>query len=220
MMSDKQPEVSSSKRDQQISNGHPVNTNGEAGGSSRPEAGLSASEADQHGTNAKQVMYFSSVSELSEYAETLNVKRIMLSDLQDQSDLESCYVGGNVISQLDFSSSQSDFTNIFIQDESTSENSSNFKNLLVEIDMDIVRAYKIPPLIKNHKIFVHKANLTDDVVELSQDIGKRIVVSGTEARVWVVHEHAHTDKFFQTTFGKKFWKKRKKYLAQKKAEKE
>lgn len=177
---------------------------------------LTGGEDDQPDSETDQVMFFQSDSELAEYAMTkFNLKRIMLADLQGQSDLERGYVGGRVMGQVDFSDSQSNFTEIFIQDKTTED-----RHLLVQVDMQIIVANDIPALDNGHRLFLHKAELMDDNVEFSQDFGKRIVVSGVEPRVWVVHKHANTEKFFQATCGKKYWKKRKKYLAQKKSEKE
>ncbi len=159
--------------------------------------------------SSEQVMAFVSEQELAKYARPLGIRRLMLADLCQQSDLEGRYVGGQVISTCSMPYSQGHDLSIFIQDESTTHN-SQYKHLKVTISDKI--GENMPSLRDDAKLFLHKAEVVDNATnDFSQDHAKCLVVDGEEVRVWIVHRDARESRFFtQTSCGKKWWKKTKK----------
>ena len=155
----------------------------------------------------KQISGFVSEQELAKYARTLGLKRIMLADLKQQSDLNGSYVGGQVMSHCSSSYSQGHELSIFIQDESTTR-ASQFKHLRINICREV--AEKIPTLRDDAKIFLHKAVVVEDSCDFSQDLGKCLLVKEDDTQVWIVHKDAHDPLFLShTSCGKKWWKKTK-----------
>ncbi len=154
-----------------------------------------------------QIRGFVSLQELKQYASILNVKRVMLADLHQQSDLSRGYVGGQVIGHCFTSYSQGHDLTIFIQDESTSQGSQP-KHLKVTICEGL--ASRMPTLRDDAKLFLYRAVVREDTGEgdFSQDHSKCLLMDGTEAQVWIVHR-AVRKTFFTETCGKKWWSKTK-----------
>lgn len=153
-----------------------------------------------------QIQGFVSQQELARYARSLKLKRIMLADLREQSDLEKAYVGGQVMGHYSKSYSQGHDLNIFIQDESTTQGSQP-KHLKVSICGEL--AGKMPALRDDAKLFVCNAVVKEDSCDFSQDHGKCLLMEGAEARVWIVHKDVQKDHFFSETCGKRWWSKTK-----------
>lgn len=155
----------------------------------------------------QQIMGFVSQQELAKHARALDIKRVMLADLKEQSDLDRGYVGGQVLGHHFKSYSQSHDLVVFIQDESTTQGSQP-KHLMVTISDGL--ASDMPALIDGAKLFLHKAMVKDDSCEFSQDHGKCLLVGGEDVRVWIVHRDARRPDFFKSsTCGKKWWAKTK-----------
>lgn len=153
-----------------------------------------------------QVMGFVSEQELSKFAHDMGLKRLMLIDLFQQSDLDNSYCGGQIISYCSASYSQGHDLSVFIQDESTTQ-ASQSKQLLVTISEELAEGMS---LRSDAKIFVHNALVTDDPQAVSQDHSKCLLVNGSDARVWIVHKDVHNPVFFShASCGKKWWRKTK-----------
>ena len=169
-------------------------------------ATTTAQEEDD--TEAPQpVMGFVSQQELAKYARGLNIKRVMLADLGEQSDLDGGYVGGQVIGHYSKSYSQGHDVNVFIQDESTTEGSQH-KHLLVTFTERL--ANEMPALRDDIKLFLYNAVVKEDSsTDFSQDHGKCLLMDRDDAQVWIVHRDVRKEGFFRKSFGKKWWAKTK-----------
>lgn len=151
----------------------------------------------------QQIRGFISQQELAKHAISLGLKRVMLADLHQQSDLIGGYTGGQVMGHCSLPLSQGHDLNIFIQDESTTEGSQS-KHLKVMICEAL--AEKMPVLRDNAKLFLYKPLVKDDAIEVSQDHGKCLLVDSAEASIWIVHKDAHKPSFFsEKSCGKKWW---------------
>lgn len=169
----------------------------------------STSGGVQPDLDQQQVTGFVSQQELAKHARTLGLKRVMLADLQNQSDLDKGYVGGQVMAHCSLPYSQGHDLTVFIQDESTTEGSQP-KHLRVTVCHEL--AEKVPTLRDDVKLFLYRAvvNDEDDTCDFSQDHGKRLLMGGTDAQVWIVHKDARKPHFFaETSCGKKWWTRTK-----------
>ena len=166
----------------------------------------SAGCLQQH-PDKSQVMGFVSEQELSKYAHNMGLKRLMLTELEQQSDLDSKYCGGQIISYFSSSYSQGNDLSVFIHDESTTQ-ASQAKHLMVTISEELAEGMS---LRSDAKLFVHNALVKDDPQSVSQDHGKCLLVCGSEDRVWIVHKAIHDTMFFSRTSscGKRWWRKTK-----------
>ena len=167
-----------------------------------------ATAQEEDDTEAPQpVMGFVSQQELAKYARGLNIKRVMLADLGEQSDLDGGYVGGQVIGHYSKSYSQGHDVNVFIQDESTTEGSQH-KHLLVTFTERL--ANEMPALRDDIKLFLYNAVVKEDSsTDFSQDHGKCLLMDRDDAQVWIVHRDVRKEGFFRKSFGKKWWAKTK-----------
>lgn len=178
-------------------------------GSSGPIATTTAQEDHlQDDTETSQpIMGFVSQQELAKYARGLNIKRVMLANLREQSDLDGAYVGGQVIGHYSKSYSQGHDVNVFIQDESTTEGSQH-KHLLVTFTDRL--ADEMPALRDDIKLFLYNAVVREDSSsDFSQDHGKCLLMDRDDAQVWIVHKDVRKEGFFRKSFGKKWWAKTK-----------
>lgn len=159
-------------------------------------------------SNQQQIKGFISQQELAKYAISLGLKRVMLADLHQQSDLQKGYIGGQVMGHCSLPLSQGHDLNIFIQDESTTEGSQS-KHLKVTICQEV--AEKMPVLRDDAKLFLYKPLVREDDIEVSQDHGKCLLVDKKETKVWIVHKDARKPSFFsEKSCGKKWWGRTKK----------
>ena len=161
-----------------------------------------------------QIKGFLSQQELAKYARTLGLKRVMLADLQQQSDLENRYVGGQVMGHYSLSFSQGHDLAIFIQDKTTTHGSQP-KHLKVTICNEL--AENMPTLREDAKLFLYKAVVKEDSRDFSQDHGKCLLVESPDAQVWIVHRDVQKPYFFTETCGKKWWSRTKKKREQMKS---
>ena len=162
---------------------------------------------DFHPRPEEHIQGFTSQQELAKHAISLGLKRVLLADLHQQSDLQNGYIGGQVMGHCSLPLSQGHDLNIFIQDESTTEGSQS-KHLRVTIQDQL--AEKLPVLREDAKLFLYRPEVKDDAIEVSQDHGKCLVV-GTETLVWIVHRDVRKPHFFsEKSCGKKWWGRTKK----------
>ena len=141
-----------------------------------------------------QAMGFVSEQELSKYAHNMGLKRLMLTELEQQSDLDPKCCGGQIISYFSLSYSQSHDLSVFIHDESTIQ-ASQAKQLMVTISKELAEGMN---LRSDAKLFVHNALVKDDPQSVSQDHAKCLLVCGSEARIWIVHNDIHDTMFSLT----------------------
>jgi hypothetical protein len=156
----------------------------------------------------QQVLGFVSQQELAKYARGLKIKRVMLADLKEQSDLDGGYIGGQVMGHFFKSYSQGHDLAVFIQDESTTQGSQH-KHLMVSITDGL--ASEMPTLRDDAKLFLYNAVVKEDSSDFSQDHGKCLVMDRPDAQVWIVHKDVKKEEFFKRsgTCGKKWWAKTK-----------
>lgn len=157
----------------------------------------------------QQIKGFVSQQELAKHAITLGLKRVMLADLHQQSDLTGGYIGGQVMGHCSTpsASGQGHDLHVFIQDESTTEGSQS-KHLKVIICNDMAEKM---PVLDDAKLFLYKPTVQDDIIEVSQDHGKSLLVDGIETHVWIVHKNVRKPSFFsEKSCGKKWWGRTKK----------
>lgn len=155
----------------------------------------------------QQIMGFVSQQELAKYARGLHIKRVMLADLKEQSDLDRGYVGGQVMGHYSKSYSQGHDLTVFIQDESTTLGSQH-KHLMVTITDRL--ASEMPTLRDDAKLFLYNAVVKEDSCDFSQDHGKCLLMDRADAQIWIVHRDVNKEDFFKTsTCGKKWWTKTK-----------
>lgn len=155
----------------------------------------------------EQIKGFVSQQELMKHARAMGIKRVMLADLQQQSDLDNKFVGGQVMGHYSLSYSQGHELSIFIQDESTTQGSQH-KHLRVTICEEL--AEYIPVLRDDAKLFLYKALVKDDSHDFSQDHGKCLNVDKPDAQIWIVHRDVRKPHFFsQASCKKKWWNKTK-----------
>lgn len=150
---------------------------------------------------------FVSMEELERHADSLGIRRILLANLCQDTDLDTAYVGGKVMAHY---SQGKDELGFFIQDESTTDGSQP-KHLRVSISREI--AEKVPKVGDDARLFFHKVTAQDEErLEFSQDHKKFLLVSGTEARIWIVHKDVQDPKFFSLTSscGKRWWERTRK----------
>ena len=157
-------------------------------------------------TESSQIVGFVSVEELDKFAQQMGLKKLTLDDLYNYDNLNDAYVGGQVLSQF---STGYGHLGIFIQDESPSQPSQS-KHLMITVNDPL--AEEMPSLGFDAKLFIHKADImVDDTSAYSQDHGKCLVVTGKEARLWIVHKDVRDPMFFsRTSCGKRWWKRTKK----------
>lgn len=170
-----------------------------------------AQGSDPHLLPEEQIQGFTSQQELAKHAISLGLKRVLLADLHQQSDLEGGYVGGQVMGHCSFSPHD---LHIFIQDESTTEGSQS-KHLRIMIEGQLTEM--MPVLRDDAKLFLYRPEVKDDTIEVSQDHGKCLVV-GADTLVWIVHKDVQKPHFFSDkSCSKKWWgrtrKRRKKMQA-------
>lgn len=182
----------------------------------QPDPSADATEVERGGTSCtstaatagtlqpeKQISGFVSQQELAKHARSLGLKRTMLADLKQQSDLDSAYVGGQVMAHCSLPYSQGHDLTIFIQDESTSQGSQP-KHLRVTFDSKL--SERMPVLRDDAKLFLHRALVKEETPEFSQDHGKCLLVRGAEAQVWIVHRDVRKSYFFsEKSCGKQWW---------------
>ena len=172
-------------------------------------------ESLKHQPGGPQVVGFASEQELSKYARGIGLTRLSLTDLYQQSNLDTSYCGGQVIGHFSNSYSQGHELGVFIEDESATEGSQS-EHLVVTISDELAEG--MPRLSSDAMMFVHKAIVKDsdgqtcsqDPQAFSQDHGKCLWVGGSEARVWIVHKDVH--RLMQSTqrsCRKRWWKKTK-----------
>lgn len=155
----------------------------------------------------KQISGFASQQELAKHARSLGLKRLMLANLDQQSDLDKAYVGGEIVAHCSLPFSQGHDLSVFIQDNSIAQG-SHVRHLRVTVREEL--AAKMPILRDDAKLFVYKALVQDETVNFSQDHGKCLLMEGPEAQVWIVHRDVNKPNFFsETSCGKKWWMKTK-----------
>ena len=177
--------------------------------SKQREAAAAASNPLPTSTDTdKQIQGFISQQELAKHAISLGLKRVMLADLHQQSDLNGGYTGGQVMGHCSLPLSQGHDLNIFIQDESTTEGSQS-KHLKVTICEEL--AEKMPVLRDDAKLFLYNPLVKEDDIEVSQDHGKCLLVNSAETKIWIVHKDVRKPSFFsEKSCGKKWWGKTRK----------
>ena len=152
-----------------------------------------------------QLMGFVCERDMDKYAQEMGLKKLTLEDLCSHSNLNNSYVGGQVLSH--FSRNYGHF-GIYVQDESAAQPSQS-KHLLINFEVPL--AMQLPSLSSDAKVFVHRACVTEDERTCSQDHNKCLLVSGQEARVWIVHKDVNDPVFFsRAPCGKRWWKRSKK----------
>jgi len=158
-------------------------------------------------SSSDRVKGFPSQQALARHASSLGIKRVMLADLQQQSDLDEGFVGGAVMAHCSLPYSQGHDLAVFVQDESTSQ-STQTKHLRVTISAGLAEC--MPVLRDNVKIFLYRAEVRDETGDLSQDHGKCLFVEGPDAEVWVVHRDVSKPGFFsEKSCGRKWWTRTK-----------
>ncbi len=179
---------------------------GEAAAAPLPPATTSSSSSSttttQDNQPEQQIKGFISQQELAKHAITLGLKRVMLADLHQQSDLTGGYIGGQVMGHCSLPLNQGHDLHVFIQDESTTEGSQS-KHLKVIIRDELAEKM---PILDDAKLFLYKPMVQDDAIEVSQDHGKSLLVNGTKTHIWIVHKNARKPSFFsEKSCGRKWW---------------
>jgi len=149
-----------------------------------------------------QLVGFVSERDMDKHAQEQGLKKLTLEDLCNHSNLNDSYVGGQVLSSFSVSYGH---LGIYVQDESASQPSQS-KHLLINFEAPL--ATQLPSLGSDAKVFVHRASVAEDEGSYSQDHSKCLLVSGTEASVWIVHKDVNNPVFFsRTSCGKRWWKR-------------
>ena len=167
----------------------------------------------------RQVLGFKTVKGLERYVQKLQLRRIMIADLDMSSDIEGGYIGGRVVATHASSYSQGHTLSIFVRDESVSDTQDESCQLLIEIDGNI--AEDMPSLLSEEfMLFVSHGLIMLNEVEFSQDHDCCLQVKGPQPRVWIVHKNAEKPGFFQQQSCKAAWfqKQKKKRLELEEAE--
>lgn len=192
-----------------VTSGKPSTSNSDTGVEEATAGWVAASGPLATGRQLDQqiILGFVSQQELAKHARALKLKRVMLADLKEQSDLNRGYIGGQVMGHHFKSFSQCHDLVVFIQDESTSLGSQP-KHLMVTIGGSL--ASDMPTLRDDAKLFLYNAVVKEDTCDFSQDHGKCLLVEGEDVQVWIVHKDVRRADFFKSgTCGKKWWAKTK-----------
>ena len=156
-----------------------------------------------------QIKAFKTEDQLNSHALALKLTRIMIKDLEAQSDLSKGYVGGWVVGSYASSYSQGHVLSIFVRDESTSDRLQDAKQLMICIDGNI--GEELPSMMSSeYKLFIHQGKISPHIPQYSQDLSKCLLVSGDEPKLWIVHKNANKEGFLQQRACKSGWYQKQK----------
>lgn len=126
----------------------------------------------------EQVQCFVSVEEFGSAVKHL--RRVPISELDLESDLEQGYVGGHVIAQCFGDLSQQGHLELVVSDRSQA------KNVTCYISGPL--SEMLPALNHGYLLFLSRVEVKSMHSEFSQDHSECVVAEGTRPRVWVVHK--------------------------------
>lgn len=130
----------------------------------------------------QQVQCFTSLEEFK--AAVKHLKRVYVTELDLESDLEHRYIGGWVIAQCSSDLSQEGYIEVIVNDHSQSQSQS--KNVTCYISDSLSRL--IPSLTVGYQLFLSRVKVQNAISEYSQDHLQCVVAEGTRPRLWLVHK--------------------------------
>ena len=132
----------------------------------------------------QQVQCFTSLEKFK--AAVNHLKRVYVTELDLESDLEHGYIGGWVIAQCSSDLSQEGYIEVIVNDHSKSKGHSQSKNVTCYISDPLSRL--IPFLTVGYQLFLSRVKVQNVISEYSQDHLQCVVAEGTRPRLWLVHK--------------------------------
>ena len=169
-----------------------------------PQREESNSDSDEP-EEGRQVKCFTS---LEEFKAAVHRKRVYVTELDLESDLEHGYIGGWVIAHCSSDLSQQGYIEVLVNDHSQT------KNVTCYISEPLSK--QIPSLTVGYQLFLSRVRIQNVYSEYSQDHLQCVVAEGTKPRLWLVHKDLKEQ--VVRRLGKKRQKKRPRQKDARKAE--